>query len=371
MKVAYDARMATWGGIGTYSLELLRALAARRTADDLALLVLRRPEDAFLEKLPELAGVDWQVVRGGPWSARGTLEAGLAARGRADLYHAPHVTIPTGFPGPLIVTVHDLRPLLLPDTMPGAHKRAVFRLAVGRAVRRASVVLADSRHTAATLYRLGFRPRRLEVVPLGVASRFSPQAADAVAQARRRYGLEPEGLLWTGDFRPHKNVETLVRAYALLPPETRARHTLVLAGADGSFRAQGARRLAAELLGPQADRVHFPGHIDSADLPALYTNAALFVFPSTFEGFGLPLLEAASCGTPVVAASAPPLTEVMGDAAVYFPPTDARALAAVLRALLEDPGRRRELALRGQARSRRFRWETTAALTIAAYRGAL
>ncbi len=371
MRVAYDARMATWGGIGTYSLELLRALGTLSGEADVSLLVLRSPEDDFLESLPELAGASWRVVAGKPWSLRGSLEAGFAARNRADLYHVPHVTMPTGFRGPLVATVHDIRPLILPATMPGLHKRAAFRLAVNETVRRAAVVLADSRHTAATLYAHGFSPRRLQIVPLGVDPRFRPQPPPAVQAVRRRYRLEPAPILWTGDFRPHKNVETLVRAYSRLPEETRARHALVLAGGDGSSRSAAVRALAADLLRHDGDRVVFPGYVAAADLPALYTDAVLYVFPSTFEGFGLPLLEAAACATPVVASISPPLPEVIGDAAAYFDPHDVDQLTATLRGLIEDPDRRRDLAARGRARSRCFRWETAAARTLEAYRGAL
>ncbi|MCZ7664317.1 MAG: glycosyltransferase family 4 protein [Thermoleophilia bacterium] len=370
MRVAYDARMATWGGIGTYSLELLRALGTLSGEADVSLLVLRSPEDDFLESLPELAGASWRVVAGKPWSLRGSLEAGFAARNRADLYHVPHVTMPTGFRGPLVATVHDIRPLILPATMPGLHKRAAFRLAVNETVRRAAVVLADSRHTAATLYAHGFSPRRLQIVPLGVDPRFRPQPPGC---SGRTPAIPPGTGAYPVDRRLQAPQERGDTGPGLLPAARRDPGAACprAGGGDGSSRSAAVRALAADLLRHDGDRVVFPGYVAAADLPALYTDAVLYVFPSTFEGFGLPLLEAAACATPVVASISPPLPEVIGDAAAYFDPHDVDQLTATLRGLIEDPDRRRDLAARGRARSRCFRWETAAARTLEAYRGAL
>jgi len=320
--------MVTWGGVGTYSLDLLRHLAPLAAERGMTILGLRRAGDRFLEGLPELAAVTWRIVDADPWSLRGALAAGRAARGAVDVYHAPHVTVPLGFDGPLVTTVHDLIPLLHPESMPNLARRTVFRAAVDQAIRRSAVVLTVSRFTAQTLYDFGYRPRHLAVTPNGVDGRFRPQPAEEVARVAATYGLPRGYVLWVGAFKPHKNVHTLVEAYASLPPAVRTAHSLVLAGDTATSYGEHVRGLAAAT--PAGREVLFPGRIDGADLPALYSGAALFVFPSLVEGFGLPPLEAAACGTPVLASDAPPLPEVLGEAAEYVDGRDPVAFGEEL-----------------------------------------
>lgn len=370
LEVAFDARMVTWAGVGTYSLSLLRELGRNQDEFRLRLLALRRAADTFLEDLPELAGVAWLIVDSDPWSPRGSLAAGLAARGRADLYHAPHVTIPTGFGGPLVTTIHDLIPLLQPETMPSRLKRGIFRTVVDWAVRRSEVVLTVSRHTGEELYRLAGRPRSLGFAPGAVDAALRPAPPAEIERVRAAYGL-PEGyLLWVGAFRPHKNVEALIRAYASLGDRLRARHGLVLAGKAEGPQAESTRALAERLLRDPGVTL-FPGFVPPGDLPGLYSGAALFVFPSFAEGFGLPPLEAMACGCPVVSSERTALPEVLGPAAWYFDPARPEELAERLRLLLENPDLRSRASAAGLSWSRRFTWRRTAEETVRAYRAAV
>lgn len=332
--------------------------------------MLRSPDDGFLEDLVAQPSVTWATVDGDPWSPLGGLAAGRAARGRADLYHAPHVTIPLGFDGPLVTTVHDLIPLLVRETMPSRSRRAVFRLMLEGAVRRSAVIICDTRHTAVTLYGAGLRPRSLSVVPLGIAPTFRPQPPQAIATARQAHGLERDYVIWAGAFRPHKNVATLVSAYAALPPTLRAAFDLALIGDPATPYGESIRALATSLLGAAATQVHFLGFVDAADLPPLYAGAAAFVFPSLIEGFGLPPLEAAACGTAVVISALEPFREIMGDGAVFVDPLDPDDIARALTALLTDEASRVALARRGFERTRRFTWERAAEETVRAYRSA-
>lgn len=370
LRIAFDARLATWSGIGTYTVGLLKALADQQEEFDISLLVLRGPKDGFLEDLVAQPSVTWAIADGDPWSPLGGLAAGRAARGRADLYHTPHVTIPLGFDGPLVTTVHDLIPLLVRETMPSWSRRTVFRLMLEEAVRRSAVIICDTRHAAATLYEAGLRPRSLSVVPLGVAPAFRPQPPQTIAAARQAHGLERDYVIWAGAFRPHKNVATLVRAYAALPPALRATYDVALIGDPATPYGESIRALASSLLGAAAPQVHFLGFVDAADLPPLYAGAAALVFPSLIEGFGLPPLEAAACGTAVLSSNRPPMPEVLGEGARYFDPTDPPALARLLGGLLLDDAGRKALGERSRRRSERFTWEETARRVVEAYRAA-
>jgi len=314
--------------------------------------------------------VSWATADGDPWSPLGGLAAGRAARGRADVYHAPHVTIPLGFDGPLVTTVHDLIPLLVRETMPSRSRRAMFRLMLERAVLRSAVILCDTRHTAVTLYEAGLRPRSLSVIPLGISADFRPQAPQTIADARRAHSLEREYVIWAGAFRAHKNVHTLVRAYAALPPTLRAAYDVVLIGDPATPYGESIRALAADLLGADASQVRFLGFVDAADLPSLFAGAAAFVFPSLIEGFGLPPLEAAACGTAVLSSDRPPMPEVLGAGARYFDPADPSALTRLLGDVLADDAGRAALGERGRRRSEGFSWDVTGRGVAQVYRAA-
>ncbi len=332
--------------------------------------MLRGPKDGFLQDLVSQPNVTWVEVDGDPWSPLGALAAGRAARGRADLYHAPHITIPLGFDAPLVTTVHDLIPLLEREAMPSRSRRAVFRRMVEGAVWRSTVIICDTRHTAVTMYEAGLRPRSLSIVPLGIAPDFRPQSPREIAAARLTHGLERDYVIWAGAFRPHKNVVALVRAYAALPPTLRAAYDVALIGDPATPYGGSIRALAADLLGAAASQVHFLGFVDAADLPPLYAGAAAFVFPSLIEGFGLPPLEAAACGTAVLSSDRPPMPEVLGAGARYFDPADPSALTRLLGDVLADDAGRAALGERGRRRSEGFSWDVTARWVVAAYRAA-
>jgi len=180
---------------------------------------------------------------------------------------------------------------------------------------------------------------------------------------RRRYGLEGPFLLSVGSLEPGKNRERLLQAFARLQARG-LKHTLVVAG-QRAWRYEGEAPLARRL--GLADSVRFLGHVPQADLPALYSAADLFVFPSLYEGFGLPALEAMACGTPVVASNVSALPEVVGDAALQVSPLDVEALADAIERLLRDDRLRADLRERGLERARQFSWEKAARRTAEVY----
>lgn len=352
MRVLLDCRMADWSGIGRYCTGLTRALA------DLPGLEIVQMVAAGA--VPPVASAEAIEAQHHPFSARGGFEFGRIARdARPDVTHALHFPTPRPVTHPLIVTIQDLTPLAVPGVMPSALKRSAYRYWVNRAVRVADRLLTPSEYSAADVVRF-FPAARGRVTSVLLA------ADDFTAG---RVGDLPEWLdgrpyvLSMGNTKPHKDLPTLLRAFASLPASSLM---LVLTGGDpGGY--------AASVLGddPAAARVRFTGRITDEELRALYASAGLLAYPSLYEGFGLPPLEAMSFGTPVVVADAASVPEVVGDAAVLIAPGDVAALASAMRRILGESAFAADLAARGRARAAAFTWRQTAERTAEVYRAAV
>ncbi|HEX3604884.1 MAG TPA: glycosyltransferase family 1 protein [Candidatus Dormibacteraeota bacterium] len=277
---------------------------------------------------------------------------------RPALYHAVEWAQPLRSPVPVVVTVHDLIPFLYPRLYPWMRRERLLAL---RLLRHAGAVIAVSRCTADDTVRLGrVDPHRITVVPHGVAPEFAPAAGTAVDALRRRLGLEGPYLLAVGTFDPRKRVDLLMEVAARIPGLT-----LAVAGDQGGYA--GAVAEAARRAGVAA-RTRATGHLPLDDLVTLYSGAACLVFTSGYEGFGLPLLEAMACATPVVAFRNSALAEVGGPAAVLVDDGDAAALAAAAQRLLDDPAERAERVAAGRDWAAQFTWEQTARRTLEVYR---
>ncbi|MHB0857412.1 MAG: glycosyltransferase family 4 protein [Anaerolineae bacterium] len=294
-----------------------------------------------------------------------------AHHNRVDLAHVPYLAPPLHARVPVVVTIHDLIPVLLPDYRGSPLVQAYMRL-VCRAARRARLVLTDSLASARDIERLLGIPReRIRVVYLAAERAYRPLTPIERLPVLDRLGVPPHYLLYLGGFDRRKNVDVLLRAWAFLAgdwPEIQ----LVIAGklpAHASALTPDPR-CQVRALGLEG-RVHLVGWVAEADKPALYSGALAFVFPSSYEGFGLTPLEAISCGTPAVTASGSSLDEVVGPGGLAVPPGDVEALAATLVHLLREADLRRDLAARGLVQAARFSWEETARQTLAAYRDAL
>jgi glycosyltransferase involved in cell wall biosynthesis len=259
---------------------------------------------------------------------------------------------------PSLVTCYDLIPLVYPEYFT-ATQRLMYRLAHLLALRTARVILAISQATQSDLVRaFHVDPQRVHVTPLAADATFAPRSAAQIAAARSKYALPEQYVLYLGINKPHKNLPRLVEAWRL------SNIKLVIAG-QWDERYPEARQLAKDL--GLEDQIVFAGPIEETDLPALYSGATLFVFPSLYEGFGLPVLEAMACGTPVVCSNTSSLPEVAGDAALLCDPRDATSIAqAVLRAQT-DVALREMLRERGLARAAQFTWDNVARQTLAAY----
>ncbi len=284
-----------------------------------------------------------------------------------DLYHALAFVAPLALTVPAVVTVYDLSFLYYPERLPAA-RRLYLRLFTGVTCRRARRVIAISESTARDVARTyGIPASKIDVAPCGHdPALFRPLPAEAVRAFRQSRGLPERFWLFIGTLEPRKNLPTLLEAYAGLPASDRL--PLMVGGGKGwDYEPIFA---AVERLG-LGDLVHFIGFIPSEELPLWYNSAEAFVFPSVYEGFGLPVLEAMACGTPVVVSDASSLPEVVGEAGMCIPPHDVGAWREALGRAARDADWRASARIRGMARAAMFTWQHTAAETVACYRRAL
>ncbi|HYM54212.1 MAG TPA: glycosyltransferase family 1 protein [Solirubrobacteraceae bacterium] len=295
-----------------------------------------------------------------------TLLPRLAARAGVDLVHSLASTAPLRGRFRRVVTVHDLIYARYPEAHSGIREKGM-RVLVPWAARRSDRVTVDSHSTRDDLMRLvGIAPERIDVVPLGLGTVRREQPLPE-GDVRARFDLGERRLaLSLSAKRPHKNLPALIGALAAIPAEERP--VLVLPGYPTAHEDELGRR--ADALGI-ADWVRLPGWVSAAELEGLWAIASAFVFPSLYEGFGLPVLEAMARGVPVACSNASSLPEVAGDAALLFDPHDEGAIAEALRRLLGDEELRERLQTLGAAQAGRFTWERTARLTLASYARAL
>jgi glycosyltransferase involved in cell wall biosynthesis len=289
------------------------------------------------------------------------------ARLQADVVHGLVNVLPLATRRPAVVTVHDLSFLRLPELFP-PYKRAYLTALCRASVARAQQIIAVSRQTADDLAQIwGVDEERLLVAPNGVDRRFVPTTPVEAGRFRQERGLPERYWLYLGTLEPRKNLAVLLDAYARWrqsTPASEALPHLVLAGGKGWYYETIFAQVAALGLG---EFVHFPGYIAEAELPNWYQAAELFLYPSRYEGFGLPVVEAMACGTPVICSNAPGVREVAGDAAMQLAPDDLQAWEAAFSLAVTQPAFLAALRSAGLERAKLFTWETAAAVTIEAY----
>lgn len=354
-------------GIGRYVFNLAKSLASISTTERIRLLhdprlVNTRFDLASLgsKELIELVALDAPT--------RSLREQWLGVGGRhlagANLWHSAYYIMPYALRLPSVVTIEDLSPLIVPEMMPGALQRLLYRSLVKLATSRASQVITLSLSASRDLKRLlNLSTEKISVIPLAADGVFHPREVKETAQLRERFGLD-RYVLYLGSNKPHKNLERLLRAWALVAGDFK----LVIAG-HWDERYTEAVRLAQELsLG---DRVLFRSNVDSQELPILLCGASAFVFPSLYEGFGLPVLEAMASGAPVICSNTSSLPEVVGDAACLFNPLSAQEIASAVNRVLEDTSLADTMRTKGLARASCFSWDRTARETEAVYSAVL
>lgn len=374
-------------GVGQYGLRLLEALAGlppeagveeigvfngRDVVDLPSFLatVRQRPHAAARhERLKRFIRSAWPRCR--DWADRWR-RLRLASQTKAANWSVFHETnfVSPQFELPLVTTVHDMSYLRYPQFLP-KDRLAWLRRRMGLTLSHSRVILTDSHFTRQELLELcpGVDPGRVVVTQLGVDLAYyaDPTHQARVADVRRRFGLPGNFVLYLGTLEPRKNLQGLIQAYQRLPRDLQHEYPLVLAGMAG-WKERYFRGSLDELRALGV--LHEIGYVDEADVPALMQAASVFCFPSLYEGFGLPPLEAAACGTPVLSSRAASLPEVLGDAAVYVDPHSPAEISAGLARMLDDEPLRNSLKAAGKARAALFPWANCARQTVAAYRQA-
>ena len=291
-------------------------------------------------------------------------------RRNIDVAHVPYLAPPRKPTVPTVVTIHDLIPLILPEYRGSWLARGYTRL-VSRAARRATIILTDSQASAGDIQRLlGIPGDRIEVVHLAADSAYRPLAEGEWRPVVRRLGVSPPYLLYLGGFDVRKNLCGLFGAFARVRRQVRVQ--LVIAGrlpAEHSAFRPDPRKLAHELGLDQG--VHYTGWVPEEDKPALYAGALAFVFPSHYEGFGLPVLESIACGTPAIVGSGSSLEEIGGPGAISVASEDVPAIAEAILRLVQDAFLRERMGHAGTEHAHRFSWPKTAEQTLEAYTNAL
>jgi glycosyltransferase involved in cell wall biosynthesis len=368
VRIAIDAHSVGTGLAGneTYAANLVEALAEVDGENAYTVYVTREEARARFEGR-------WPNVRARrtlPHTPLLRIPITLSAELRrrpVDILHVQYTSPPLA-PCRVVATVHDLTFEHLPDTF----KRRSWmqlRLTVRATVRRAAHVIAPSEYTRQDLiktYKLD--PARVTAIPLAASQHFRPvEDISELERVRRRYGITRDYILAVGSIQPRKNLSRLVRAYSGLRRE-RGRSNLpqlVLVGKKAWLYGETLKAVEEEGVG---DSVVLTGYVSEGDLPALYTGALCFAYPSYYEGFGLPPLEAMRCGTAVLTGNRTSLPEVVGDAGLTADPFDTGAIARALARLIEDPALRAELGARGLERASGFDWRDTARMTLQVYR---
>ena len=366
LHVGIDGRFLTdaYPGIGRYIYNLLRHFppdagcisvlvepSAAQTRFELAALsrpglcliaLPRSPHDLF----------DWVLL------------PRLVRRLGCTVFHIPHVLSTALFgrwPCPVVTTAHDLIPVRFPETLPSRLKRRVFSACVRRATRLSARVLTVSQTSRRDLVTYAeASPEQVAVTYLAADPDCRVVSPSAVSRFRQEYRLPERYVLYVGANKAHKNLLRLIEAWTLSQKPEGWGLVLAGAGLDGFSEARNAAS--------QFQDVVCIGQVRDAQLPTLYTGAAAYVQPSVWEGFGLPVLEAMACGTPVMCSDTPALVEVTGPAAVHFPARDVTAMAAALSQVMGDGALRCDLRRRGHERVQAFSWRQTAEQTLAVYR---
>ena len=376
MRIAFNATalLSPLTGIGQYAFELATRLAADPAHELHCFYGLGWSQEVRTSPLP---GVDKLF----PWLRRLVPNSYGVSRflqnrnfrrkapaGRFDVYHEPNF-LPFNFKGPLVTTVHDLSWIRFPEAHPVERVEAMTRY-FEPGLRRATLILTDSVFVKNEIVEVfGVDPARIIPIPLGVNPLFRPLQAEATAGVMDRLGLRHGSyLLAVGTLEPRKNLVTALRAYAALPAQHQDAFPLVLAGIKG-WRTEALDQALEPLA--SSGRVRLTGYLDREDLARVIAGAAALVYPSIYEGFGLPPLEAMACGVPTIVSNAASLPEVVGDTGIVVSPHDTEALREAMLRMIESPQLRQELGAQALRRAGLFSWDACLAQTLAAYRRAI
>ena len=295
------------------------------------------------------------------------LDKVFSLRTRLKKFHLYHETdhVPMPFQGPTVLTIHDLSFIHYPETHPKARLWYLDKYFYSRLNWVSQFITVSVVIQKEMMKYLSIPQSSITVIPLGVSNQFRPHPERDSICSLKKYGLTPQSfLLYVGAIEPRKNLSVLLRAYAALPSSVRKEKPLVLAGGSGWLMEELDEQI-------QKLKIHSTvlklGYVPTEDLPALYSGAVAFIYPSLYEGFGLPPLEAMACGTPVIISNAPALQEVTGKAAIQLDPYDVEGLTEAIHLVISSPEVRESMRKSDLERARCFSWEKTAAQTLKVY----
>jgi glycosyltransferase involved in cell wall biosynthesis len=357
VRIAIDARKLHDFGIGTYIRNIVRQLARFDRQTEYILICGDRDRDLGLS-LGDNFRVE--VDSSKPYSVREQLTVPWTlVRTRASIFHEPHYVLPPLTHCRSVVTIHDCIHLRFPQYLPKRGALAYARAQMGAAASRSNRILTVSEASKRDILEFfKVAPEKITVIYNGIDEQFATEPPeDKMRAVEERYQLQGEFALYVGNVKPHKNVERLLDAFHLVRQSGLHDLKLVVIGDDISKYAALRRAVHRYNLHKY---VRFLGFLPDETLAVVYRLAAVFVFPSLYEGFGLPPLEAMACGTPVVTSNVSSLPEVMGDAALLVDPYSAEAIADAMRRVLTDTALRSDLSARGLARAGEFSWERSA-----------
>jgi glycosyltransferase involved in cell wall biosynthesis len=367
LRIAIDAHSvgAKLGGNESYAVNLIEALAQIDSVNEYTIYITtEEARQRFHQRWP-----NFKVRATLPHTPLIRIPLTLSAELRKNPVDVLHVqfTAPPFCPCPVVVSIHDLSFEHLPQTF-NRRSRTQLRLTVRHSAKRAARILSLSEYTRRDIIETyGIRAERIHAIPLAAPSHFAPIDDNRELQrVRHNYGIDSDYILSVGSIQPRKNLARLVKAYASLRGDNSIAKLpkLVLVG-KCAWLYDETLRVLDETGAKEA--VVLTGYVPDADLPALYSGALCFVYPSYFEGFGLPPLEAMKCGAPAIVGNRTSLPEVVGDAALTVDPFDVEAIASGIRQLINDPGLRKQLSSKGLARANEFDWRETARRTLAVY----
>lgn len=366
--IGIDARKLGDFGIGTYIRNLVHGLGQIDPENRYVLFVGTSSRDLTVD-LPENFNL---VFESAPvYSVRELLALSWKLfRLRLDLYHATHYVLPAVVRCKAVVTIHDIIHLLYPEFLPNRLALLYAQRMIRRSLTRGDRIIADSRNTRSDLMAyFDTDGRKIEVIYPGVDDVFRrtlpPAAIDAVLA---EHEIERPYLLFVGNPKPHKNLDNVVRAFAKVVSNDGFDGDLVCVGGRDDSQFRVAHR--AESLGI-GDRIHLLGHVPDASLPAIYQGATLFLYPTLYEGFGLPVVEAMASGVPVITSSTSSLKEIAAGHAQLVDPLDVDQISREIQRLLADEDLRGRLVEAGRRRAEQFHWRRTAELTLEVYESAI
>jgi glycosyltransferase involved in cell wall biosynthesis len=356
-------------GVGHYTLELARALALISPGDDFELVSPAPFEAAALDEvkranLPNLFTKNPRAssIRGHWWSIGLPM---YIRRAGFDLFHGTNFDVPLWKQGRSVVTIHDLSALLHPDTHRSRLVRRA-RLRLPLVVRFANMIITPTESVRREVcQRFKLKPARVRAIHSAARTSFVPVPFAETAELRQRLRVEDDFLLFVGTLEPRKNLLTLLKAFAQIVGQSELRPQLVIAGGAGWLMDEMFTFIRKSGI---TERLRFTGYLSDEELRGLYSSCKVFIYPSVYEGFGLPPLEAMACGAPVIAGRIPSLQEVLGSTARLVEPLDVEALAGSIVELLKDENQRRALGAAGLKHAAQFSWEQTARQTLDVYR---